>query len=1333
MERYFSLKQLLSAQIFASAILSLAFVCTLVFPEKSFSQTPPILPCSIERGTIDAENQFTAGSTGLDYKISCAGPLTRDITHSDIKEYIDDIDGREGPEFVEGTSSVMIDIKGDTSEMYGLSGYSDAKTVILMGELTNSATVEDGKVIGVSAPNPNTNNGQNYDLNVENHATIKSQGNGRVGVAVDSKYGADIEFSNFGVITTNGNQYVRTGDDEEFPNRRSDAVRVGSENGDITVINESGAKITATGKAARGLSVSAEASGGSSPISSNLHLINKGSITTEGDGHEFSGGGFRVYNAYGMGASLHNSDGHITIENAKGATITTKGKGGRGITAWADGPASNVTVSNAGRITTEGGAWRASSEDFDRRAYGVSAHSDGGGDATATNSGMITTGNREKIEDPGTDTGIGISGTSAHALRSVTGGATPGTATVNNTGSIMTYGSLAHGMVTWINENDNRTGPTTAKGMNSGKITTHGAGADGATIFTPISSDAMSIVSIVNQLGGTIITNGTGSEGIEAAYWMDSLDYSDALGTAHAENHGTVTVNGDGDANFIAGVRADFSANVDNRGRILNGGDATVVNTGTVIAQGNGAVGLQASTHGTGKAQVTVTNGIVRAGAEAGEEEGKFGIGIEARVATESTADDPSDDVDVIILVSGSSAIVQAYGADNNDGPSYGYDALNGIAILADAGDVDTTRNGHSQVTVRDGATVSAFGLGGGYATMFRNGSGTLNVFGSSLTGNVAFESGEYDDILNVEGSGSIKGGVNFYGGDDTLTVTVSENQTFEITGNIDGLETLKKKGSGYARFGGNINFQGSTLNLDEGVLVIAGALHLGSGELIVKEAGKLSFEVTSLGEHGYVSAQTVHFEGVESDEVSVHVQLNADLTDEEAESLRDDIVNDDIGMRFMFAEVTTGDIGNPMEGDAVTSIKLMSESESGQVADIGTISENDGEWETVFESDEDQSIEDLARSSIPSSEPSSSPGSGGSDSGSSSGGSGSVSGSGSGGSGSGSGILGLGLLAVLLASFAGDDAAEASFGDYYFSTPESAFVASVDDRGMLTIRESGDQPYQMWVRTNQSNQPMHSVGLSGTGITGSEIGLSLYGDDDFYINASIAPNVVGEVESLNLATQGKLYSLSSGWQNDQYFAGVRLSHGEFDTQSLIDNSVVNSALISNSTIRNTQAQFRTGANWMMDKLQFTPSASIRVGKFDQKSHVAQSSVLTAKVPGFSQTYTGIELGLSMTSTDWMSFSDGVKWKPNLKFQTIRTDSNDVRNLTMTQSDKLGALSFQSSAGLRNMPKMVNSMSFGAKIKSAKSDQAEWKFGVAGIEADGEDHYAAMVGYRLKF
>ena len=86
-----------------------------------------------------------------------------------------------------------------------------------------------------------------------------------------------------------------------------------------------------------------------------------------------------------------------------------------------------------------------------------------------------------------------------------------------------------------------------------------------------------------------------------------------------------------------------------------------------------------------------------------------------------------------------------------------------------------------------------------------------------------------------------------------------------------------------------------------------------------------------------------------------------------------------------------------------------------------------------------------------------------------------------------------------------------------------------------------------------------------------------------------------------------------------------------------------------------------------------------------------------------------------------------------MRLDTIHTNSTSVEELTLRQSDKVGALSFTSDAYVQGMPEVVNSLSFGASVKSSKSNHGEWKFGYAGMQADGEYYQAAMMAYKLRF
>ena len=606
------------------------------------------------------------------------------------------------------------------------------------------------------------------------------------------------------------------------------------------------------------------------------------------------------------------------------------------------------------------------------------------------------------------------------------------------------------------------------------------------------------------------------------------------------------------------------------------------------------------------------------------------------------------------------------------------------------------------------------------------------------------------DDTLKIvvgDRPSSINGNIDFGGGTDTLTIHIDNTRNpFDLMGEITGLETMTKTGPGVARVN-DVVFTASTLNLDAGKLIVSGHLDLKTGRLNIKNTGKLVFEVGNIEkdaeDYGRLTAGRLVFRGTDAEDHQVFVQLSEGLSDSEATTVQASIA--DLGELNLLDvdDVHTGPGNNPQNN--VMMVQVKSESTDGTSAPmVGsiTVDAQTGTGAVVIAPDMVAMIEKTGVAAVDMpmapgvtvtppvvvTPPVQGGGGGGSTPTSTA-----AASSSSGGGGGGGAILGLGLLAVLLNSFVGDDDASASFGDYYFNTPQSAYIASINERGVMTIKETGNQPYQMWIRTGHTAQPMQMTGVSNTGVSGTEVGVNLYNSDTFYINTSVAPNVAAEVGSLNLAGKGEVYSLNSGWRNDRYFAGMRLSHGEFEVNSIVDNPIVNSALISNAKLRNTQAQLRAGMNLGTGALRFTPSAAVQVGKYENSEHVAESPALEATIPSYTQDYTSVQLGLKMTSDKWLSFANGSKWKPQLKFDSIHTDSKDAGSLTLRQSDKAGALSFNTNAGLRSMPDVVNSMSFGATVKSSANDQAEWKFGFAGLEADGEEYYAAMAAYQLRF
>ena len=846
-------------------------------------------------------------------------------------------------------------------------------------------------------------------------------------------------------------------------------------------------------------------------------------------------------------------------------------------------------------------------------------------------------------------------------------------------------------------------------------ISSVGDGRIGLSVGAAAGSTDASKVAVENA--GTITTEGDGADGLSAYFELDASPSTDAKGLVSVTNSGAITVSGNGDGSeLITGLEAVYRTVDGQEDLSVNTGNVTVDSSGSITASGNRARGIYALTHGTGKVNIEVS-GPVSAGHPGTSEtdaddsettvDKKFGLGIHAKANTsnQDPLADPGDDVDVVIVVSGSTASIMANGAVNNDAATTDFDESKGIAILAETG----AETGHSMVEISNGAKVHAVGGtkdSNGYAVMFKGGRGTLDIDGANLIGNIMFT--DKNDVLNIKKTGSIDGDVDFgSGAEDTMNIEVGKDQRFQITGDVTGLTDLNKEGAGYMRFGGNVEFGGAdaALSLQEGALVIAGKLDLGTGEITVHEAGKIVFEIGKDGSTGSITADTIHFQEIDADDVAVYAQLNDDLTPEQVTTARTGLTADSHEL-LMVDAITSGAADDPAD---VSTLSIKTVKANGESAVVGSIEHADGVGIASFDED---SVNQIAKLNPDKPEPVST---GGDDD-------------------DNNVLLGLGLVAVLIALYWGDGLfGGSSFADEYaFNTPQSAYYASIDDRNILTIRESGNQPYQVWIRTGH-NDTLQLAGVSSSGVSGTEIGLSLYRTDDFYIEAASAQNVTAQVNALHQQAQGEVYALSSGWRNDRYFAGVKLSHGDYDFNSIIHNPVVNSALLSDSEVTHTQAQFTAGTRLSTGGLEFIPSASIQAGSFDYAAHEAQGAALSAEVPAYTQDYSALRVGLKMSAGEWLNLSDDTKWKPHLQLDQIRTDSERNGDVSLRQRDKIGALSFNSGAVVQAMPEVVSALSFGASVKSSKSNRGEWRFGYAGLEAEGEYYHAAVAAYQMRF
>ncbi len=270
------------------------------------------------------------------------------------------------------------------------------------------------------------------------------------------------------------------------------------------------------------------------------------------------------------------------------------------------------------------------------------------------------------------------------------------------------------------------------------------------------------------------------------------------------------------------GVFAGFYSLTD---AISDAGDATVVNSGDVTVEGDGAIGLLALTFGGGTAAVEMTGGTVVA----------------------SAVDDPATtDIDE-----------------------------RGIGVWASTG-----IGGMAEVAVKGGAQVRA-----PLAAGLEGGTTALTLDNGFLLGDVEF--GDGDDTLTVSDFGYIAGDVSFGGGKDTLVFDVGPTRGVSgIAGSVTGLHMMTKSGTGSARVH-DATFSGSALMVEDGGLIVRGHLDLGNtGSVTVHDAGRLTMEIGDIAadseDHGRITAGVVVLEGGDP---ALFAALDSGLSDEQKDA----------------------------------------------------------------------------------------------------------------------------------------------------------------------------------------------------------------------------------------------------------------------------------------------------------------------------------------------------------------------------------------------------------------------------------------------------------------
>ena len=1137
--------------------------------------------------------------------------------------------------------------------------------------------------------NLNSDNG-NVEVSNEVGATIETRGKGGRGI-VASTNGDDAT-----ATAVNRGSVVTQGDPLDSTTAYGVVTFANGIRGTARSINEAGGTIRTEGEGARGL----YASGGTA-ISTN-----RGSVLTTG------------VHAEGVRASASGISAMARAANEAGGAIRTEGSGSIGLNAsYSDGASGHAETENWGEITITGGlsADGRSSAGIESKsrsgnavtwnratgrvhttgevAVGVRAGSNGdGATSRSVNEGSILTEGREAF-------GLQAWNTRSNGGRSEV---------INRaSGRVETRGDRAFGLLTFVAANGSEAS-SFAESTNEGTVITRGTNSDGVLAVADSGGTEAHPNSVrsINKAGATIETEGDGSSGLNASIGARGTGPVDTFGTAWAENHGTITTAGGvleeelARAGRIAsgapGVIAAFFPWEDDT-EVGNAGDVTVVNTGDVTATG-GSAGLAAETYGTGTATVRMTGGSVTSGAmdnpDTQEDESTFGIGISAAVHTDSTGDDPSDDTDVHITVSGPSTTVTAYGATADDPTTDSWDESRGVGIFGQTGDT-----GHIQVEVSGSAIITA-----DRAAVFEGGRTTFNLFESTLVGDIEFAS--LDDQLTIRNS-VVAGDVHFGDGTDTLVLDVPDSGG--ITGRITGLEELLKRGAGVARIF-DAELSDNVLAIEEGELSLAGHLNLGSlGTLTVHDESRLSVEVGDLTEdgsdHGRITAGGgVIYEGLEENEAPVlflqlasDARANADAIQTVLEESPIDVLGVNTRVRIQTDE-------GPVDA---SEAMLKTADADGSTRAIGTVGQNG----------QVQLAEDASLIAPPEEvEPFRSR---------------------RGGSNSGLIILGGGgLLAAILMSDVFDDE-EAALADWEEAGAERRTTTSFTGIGSGHAIEhrmrSGN--LEQWTRTFAGDSPTLAGGVAGS-VNGLAMGLDARLGGGFQLGMAAMPALSvsahpGPGLDNGSDLEGGHYVVRGGWRGDSLFADTSLSHGRYRAKSIFDNPVSGGALGGEFGLAQSQIKARAGIRLGLGTLRTTPSFSLFSGSLRQSAYTAQSATLRAEVPSISQRYQGWKAGLNLSPADWVEGPRAFRWRPALHLSSTRTHTTTPAGLNVLQSDKAGVLSFSSRARARGLPRMVHSL--GASVTAMQSDTWRLRVGYAGMVVDGEPIQAALARLHVRF
>ena len=1127
---------------------------------------------------------------------------------------------------------------------------------------------------------------------------------------------------NRGRVTTRGNA------DSGQHGRPSWGVSVMSESGVARATNEARATIRTYGTAATGLFARDRS------LTGRAEASNQGSITTSG--HQ-SG------SAKAEGMSSVSDYNTAYAVNHEGATVSTSGRGARGVEAstFYGGPGESAVAINRGMIATRGNAYHTA--DSVHSTEGLVSFSGGeasavavngydgvietrgaggkgawavayraGGEAIARNQGLITThGDPYRVNRAGTnnDTYRGATGLGAYSENS------EATATNEAGGVIETHGDVAIGVSAWS------AGGANATAVNRGRVTTRGAAANdlpgdvgrllGSKGVQAHSDDANA--RILNDSTGRVETYGARAFALFAESGGDGSRTSamtEVINRGQAQTRG---LNADG---VLAVALHGGTADNPNRTRATNTSGATVTTAGI------GASGVTAVTQvrgggirdGYGTAVVRNDGTVTTTGGAEGSRAGAAAANglLAAFYSPDNTRIRHGGDVTLVntgdVTVKGAQAsalYAETFGRGTatvrviGGGVSAEHATGRGLwARTGAAGEVDATIAGGSRIAAR---TV------GNIAAQFQGGVTNVRLLDSTIAGRVVFGGGR--DTFTVR-NGRVGGAIAFGAGTDTLNV---HGDAWLERGFI-ALGTLSKRGSGNLVVRGNAAFSpGGRAVVENGGLAFTGQFNLGPrGTMRIHNSARLTAVLANPSAPPRITAPGgLTFDG--DAELFVQVAPGITLAQERAylTQSRFRLVNvNPIANGTRVTARTTGPVAlrtarGPSAVVEVGHIPLLA---TGRTRTAGTVVRS-GVRLGVFDLDAPANLGDLS---------------------------------------AGADTVAAGAVSLLSAPGESDlmlggavaELGAALFGVFDAEVPEFAQEETPQREtsamhGFLESR-ARDGALEYWARSWSGDTPVLASGAEST-VRGYALGVDAPLGAGFRLGVAAMPAVVsstvsnGRRNGAGARLDGARYALRAGWRGEVLHAGLSLSQGRYEAQSVFDNPVAGGGLAGRYALAQDHVHLGAGARMTWRGIQVAPAVSAYAGVMHHGAYTAHGSVFRADVPAFSQRYHGWKSELRLSPARWWRGPRSLRWRPTLHLYTQHTQTNAPGSLDVTQRDRAGVLSLSTRARVSGLPRTVHGL--GATVDAVRSASWRLQLGVAGMQADGKTDRAVLARLLMRF